>query len=70
MRATQKTTVTNHTYRLWAIVGNACVWVALWLLLEVCFKSMSESVQILAYLAVLALGLKILHRVSKEGFLI
>lgn len=62
-------TTDEHTYRVWNVVGTACVWVALWFLLEVCFKNMTEAKQIMAYVFVLIVGLMILHRVSKEGYL-
>lgn len=58
----------EHVCRMWSVVGSSCVWVAMWFLLEVCFKHMTETTQIFAYLAVLVVGLMILHRVSKKGY--
>jgi hypothetical protein len=59
----------EHNVRIWSIIGTVLVWASVWYLLELCLAHLPKRTQIMAHVIVLAVGVVILRRVSKEGFL-
>lgn len=59
----------EHNVKIWSIVGTVLVWASVWYLLELCLGHLSKKTQIILHVLLLSVGVMILRRVSKEGFL-
>lgn len=57
----------KHFFTICGIIGTALVWCSIWFLVEIAFKGMSKVYQIFGHLAILLIGLKLLHTVSHGG---
>jgi len=57
----------QHEVKMWSIVGTVLVWASLWFLLELWLAHLTKRFQVLTHFALLAVGIFILHRVSKRG---
>lgn len=54
----------KRIFSICGIIGTALVWSAVWALVDLAFRGMPKAYQIMGHLAVLMVGIKILHLVG------
>lgn len=54
--------------KIMAVAGSALIWISMWYLIEAALQNLSQTKQVLAYIAVLLIGVKVLDTVASSGY--